>query len=201
MVLAALPTVLWVQSEINSSGEVLGYSTVYEVDDKTDHLITSYEYFGIEDVFQDDNKPENEAEIYLSPTPITVTSPTPTPQNIAVVASQERNVAPAIAPRVYTPPEEINTMIEKYAAEYGADPLMMKKIAKCESGYNPAAISPSGAYHGIYQFVSSTWVSNRNAMGLDPDPDLRRDAQESIRTAAFKMGRDGYSAWPTCSRI
>lgn len=96
-------------------------------------------------------------------------------------------------------PEQIQNLITKYAQQYGADPDIMSVIAKCESGFRAEALSPSGAYGGLYQFVSSTWVSNRKAMGLDPDPSLRFNGEEAIRTAAFKMGRDGYGAWPACS--
>ena len=98
-------------------------------------------------------------------------------------------------------PAEIQSLIETYAPQYGADPAKMAVIAKCESGFRPEAVSPSGAYVGLYQFVSGTWVSNRNAMGLDPDPSLRANAEEAIKTAAFKMGRDGYGAWPVCGKI
>jgi hypothetical protein len=74
----------------------------------------------------------------------------------------------------------------------------MKKIAQCESGMRPEATN--GPYGGMFQFVSSTWISNRKAMGKDPNPALRYNAAEAIETAAFKMGRDGYGAWPACSR-
>lgn len=97
-------------------------------------------------------------------------------------------------------PEDIEGMIRKYAAEYGANPEVMLIIAKCESGFRQDAISPSGAYKGMYQFVASTWQSNRRAMGLDDNPALMLNAEEAIRTAAFKMGRDGYGAWPVCSQ-
>ena len=95
-------------------------------------------------------------------------------------------------------PADIEAMVRKYASEYGANPEVMLIIAKCESGFRAEAISPSGAYHGMYQFVASTWQSNRRAMGLPDNPELMHNAEEAIRTAAFKMGGDGYSAWPAC---
>ena len=97
-------------------------------------------------------------------------------------------------------PENLEAKIRQYAAEYGANPEVMILIAKCESGFNNNAISPSGAYKGMYQFVASTWQSNRRAMGLSEDLNLMYDAEEAIKTAAFKMGRDGYGAWPVCSQ-
>ena len=93
-------------------------------------------------------------------------------------------------------PQDIIALIEKYAVEYGVDRNMMIGIAKCESGFRENAIN--GPYAGIYQFVSGTWISNRRAMGLDENLDLRFNAEEAVRTAAFKMNRDGFGAWPVC---
>lgn len=89
-------------------------------------------------------------------------------------------------------------LYQKYGAEYGVDPVIMQKIASCESGER--ADATNGPYGGMFQFVASTWSSNRKAMGEDPNPDLRFDAEEAVKTAAFKMSRDGFGAWPACSR-
>jgi soluble lytic murein transglycosylase-like protein len=99
---------------------------------------------------------------------------------------------------VRTPPADIEALIDKYGAEYGVDATKMKVIAACESGYRPEALSSSGLYGGLYQFVDTTWMSNRKAMGLDTNPNLRFNGEEAIKTAAFKMSRDGYGAWPVC---
>lgn len=93
--------------------------------------------------------------------------------------------------------EELINMIDKYATIYGAKKELMIPIMRCESGFNTNAIN--GPFAGLFQFISSTWISNRKAMGLDPNPSLRFNAEEAIKTAAFKMGRDGYGAWPACS--
>ncbi len=95
-------------------------------------------------------------------------------------------------------PDEIQSLIDTYSNHYEVNRDMMLLIAKCESGYRNDAVN--GPYAGIYQFLSSTWVSNRKAMQEDPDPQLRYSAKESIKTAAFKMSRDGFSAWPACSQ-
>lgn len=97
-------------------------------------------------------------------------------------------------------PSALDVLFEKYGAEYGLSATMLKHIAKCESGLRPEALSSNGLYGGLFQFVSSTWSSNRKAMGLDPDPALRFNAEEAIKTAAFKISRDGVGAWPVCGR-
>lgn len=96
------------------------------------------------------------------------------------------------------PNASVDSLIDKYASQHGVDPVVMKKIAFCESGKRPEAVN--GPYAGIFQFVSSTWISNRRAMGEDPNPELRFNAEEAIKTAAFKMSRDGFGAWPVCGR-
>jgi hypothetical protein len=35
-------------------------------------------------------------------------------------------------------------------------------------------------------------------MGLDTNPDLRKNAEEAIRTAAYKILNGGRGAWPNC---
>lgn len=104
---------------------------------------------------------------------------------------------PTPAP-IPTPTEDINSLIQKYADQYGVDANIMKIIANCESGFRQEAVN--GNFGGMYQFLASTWSSNRKAMGLDPNPNLRFNGEEAIKTAAFKMGRDGYGAWPSCSQ-
>jgi len=89
-------------------------------------------------------------------------------------------------------------LMERYGEYYGVSKEVLKKIAFCESGYNPEAIN--GPFAGMYQFLASTWISNRNAMGLDPNPDLRFNTEEAIRTTAFKISRDGTGAWPVCGK-
>lgn len=47
-------------------------------------------------------------------------------------------------------PEQIQSLIEKYAIEFGADAGVMTIIAKCESGFRADAVSPSGSFHGDF---------------------------------------------------
>lgn len=110
-----------------------------------------------------------------------------------------KTATPSAKP-VTLPPSELDILFEKYAAEYGLSAGVIKHIAKCESGLRPEALSSNGLYGGLFQFVASTWSGNRKAMGLDPDPQLRFNAEEAIKTAAYKISKDGYGAWPVCGR-
>lgn len=120
----------------------------------------------------------------------------PTPK-ITIAQAQPKPESASI--KIQIASSDIFQLIHKYALEFGGRADIMITIANCESGMKPEALSASGTYAGLYQFNSSTWASNRKALGLDPNPDLRFQAEEAIKTAAFKMGRDGYGAWPACS--
>ena len=52
----------------------------------------------------------------------------------------------------------------------------LAKIAQCESGGDPTAVSPSGQYRGKYQFSRATW----EALGGTGDP---AKADESVQDA------------------
>jgi len=108
------------------------------------------------------------------------------------------SLVPVAPPRSDYAGVNVADAIVAAASEYGVSADIMIRIAQCESGLRAEAVN--GPFAGIYQFISGTWVSNRNAMGLDPDLNLRYNPTEAAKTAAFKMSRDGYGAWPACSR-
>lgn len=107
------------------------------------------------------------------------------------------------APEPIAAPVNLDSWFRKYADEFGVDESLLKKIAKCESGFNPTAgsgqVPSAGSYGGMFQYAASTWSSTRQQMDLDPNPDLRFNAEESIKTSAFKISRGGQSSWPVCS--
>jgi peptidoglycan hydrolase-like protein with peptidoglycan-binding domain len=72
---------------------------------------------------------------------------------------------------------------------------VMAKIAECESGGNPTAVSPSGEYRGKYQFSQATWES----LGATGDP---AEADESVQDmyAAGLYKQRGLAPWPACSK-
>lgn len=69
----------------------------------------------------------------------------------------------------------------------------LHKIALCESGGNPRAVSPSGRYRGKYQFDRATW----RALGGHGDP-AAASARTQDRLAAKLLRERGPSAWPSC---
>jgi len=81
------------------------------------------------------------------------------------------------------------------AATAPATSATLAKIAACESGGNPTAVSPDGQYRGKYQFSRATW----RGLGGKGDP---AKAPESVqdRIAAKLLAAQGTSPWPTCGR-
>ena len=71
----------------------------------------------------------------------------------------------------------------------------LAKIAACESGGNPAAVSPSGHYRGKYQFSRETWAE----YGGTGDPAAAPESvQDSI--AAKLLAARGTQPWPVCGK-
>ena len=76
----------------------------------------------------------------------------------------------------------------------GRLPGVLERIAECESGGNPRAVSPGGTYRGKYQFSRDTW----RRLGARGDP---ADAPEWLQDRmALKLYREsGTAPWPSCS--
>jgi len=71
----------------------------------------------------------------------------------------------------------------------------LARIAQCESGGNPRALSPGGTYRGMFQFLPSTWRS----VGGTGDP-AAASVAEQYKRARILYERSGPGQWPVCSR-
>lgn len=125
-----------------------------------------------------------------SPTPVATETPSPTPEPTETPAPE-----PTATPDVWAP-AEYDSLIAQYAGQYGVDRNILDRLAVCESHFNPN--SQNGDYLGIFQFSKGTWQNYRSQMGMDPNPDLRSNAEESIRTAAYVVQQRGTAPWPSC---
>jgi resuscitation-promoting factor RpfB len=74
-------------------------------------------------------------------------------------------------------------------------PAILKRIAQCESGGNPRAVSRDGRYRGKYQFTMGTW----HGVGGRGDP-IRNSEREQDKRALILYHRRGTSPWPVCSK-
>jgi peptidoglycan hydrolase-like protein with peptidoglycan-binding domain len=77
-----------------------------------------------------------------------------------------------------------------------ATPLrLLERIALCESGGNPKAVSANGKYRGKYQFSRATWRS----LGGKGDPAKAPEAEQD-RLAKKLYSQAGTAPWPSCAR-
>jgi lysozyme family protein len=70
---------------------------------------------------------------------------------------------------------------------------VLERIAQCESGGDPAAVSATGQYRGKYQFDRQTW----ERMGGSGDPAAAPEAEQDARAAQL-LERRGTAPWPAC---
>lgn len=77
--------------------------------------------------------------------------------------------------------------------DVGVSSATLERIAACESGGNPRAVSVSGTYRGKYQFDRGTWA----AVGGSGDPAAASEAEQDYR-AALLYSRRGSQPWPVC---
>lgn len=123
-------------------------------------------------------------------TPIPTLAPTrkPTPR-----PTRKPNPTPIIVTS-----SELDGLFTKYSQEYSVDKELLKRIANCESGMNPNATNRN--YVGLFQFSEGIWTSTRTLMGQNADINLRFNAEESIRTAAFMVSQNHLAIWPNCNK-
>ena len=73
-------------------------------------------------------------------------------------------------------------------------PPVLARIAECESGGDPSAVTSDGRYRGKYQYTRSTWKS---AGGRGSDPAKAPEAHQD-RVAIRLYKARGTEPWPTC---
>src|SRR3954454_9270624 len=73
-------------------------------------------------------------------------------------------------------------------------PPVLRKIAQCESGGNPRAVSRSGRYRGKFQFDQATW----EAAGGKGDPASAPESTQD-RIALRLYYKRGTAPWPNCA--
>ena len=91
---------------------------------------------------------------------------------------------------------EVNELINRFSAQYGVDPNVIRHIAICESGFRSNA--KHGPYIGLFQFGETTWINIRKEMGEETNSDLRYSAEESVQTVAYAVSKGKGGIWPNC---
>lgn len=130
-----------------------------------------------------------------TPAPTPTLSPTPRPTPV-VTPTHTPVATPTSIPQPKYTSQEINGFIDRFAAQYNVDPNLLRRIAICESGFNPFAYN--AGYAGLFQFGSITWRNIREKFGEDTSPDLRYNAEEATQTAAYALHINVAGIWPNC---
>ena len=97
--------------------------------------------------------------------------------------------APAASAPAAPAPEAATSTPEPAASVSAA----LERIAQCESGGNPRAVSSNGLYFGKYQFSLGTW----QGVGGQGNP-ADASEQEQDQRAAMLYARSGPAPWPVC---
>lgn len=119
-----------------------------------------------------------------SPSPAPATAPAP-------AADPAPEAAPAPAPEPEPAPAPSSGGDGPIAG--GPSYSTLARIAACESGGNPRAVSSSGQYRGKYQFDQGTWES----VGGSGDPAAAPESEQDMR-AAMLYAQRGPAPWPIC---
>jgi soluble lytic murein transglycosylase-like protein len=87
---------------------------------------------------------------------------------------------------VFAEDEYLQRLIEYYGDYYQVDPVLVKLIMEQESGYDPFALSPTGAM-GLMQLMPDTaWM-----LGVDDPWDPEENIEGGVRYFAQQMDRFG----------
>jgi len=131
--------------------------------------------------------------------PTITVSPTASPTAILTlspIASVTATPTPTIIPENPYSSEEIHGFFKEYSEKYGLDVNYLRHVAVCESGFDALAINL--VYAGLFQFDTRTWETFRDLTNEDPDPDLRFDAREAVKTASYLISIGKTALWPNC---
>ncbi len=126
----------------------------------------------------------------MTPTPSPTLTPTATP-----LPTRTPTATPTPQPTIAVV-VDLDSLFEKYSNEYHTEKELLKKIARCESNFNSQATN--GPYTGMFQFAEETWTTIRTRMGMDTNGELRKNAEESIRTASYMLAEGQATAWSGC---
>ncbi len=136
----------------------------------------------------------------ISPSPILTPTQTPSLTPTQFPTSIPTKIpSPTLAPRPpVQAPQDQEHWFDEFSGIFKVDEEKLKRIAKCESHFNPGVVREP--YAGMYQFTPNSWIKYRKMMGKDENIDLRFGAREAIETAAYALSLGDAHIWPACSK-
>lgn len=104
----------------------------------------------------------------------------------------------------YAQSPPVTTAIEHASAESRISYRFMDCLAEKESGYNPSIVSRIGPWHGLYQYVLSTWYDASRQFGFGGYSVYHAwaNAHVTARRIAANWGNYNwlYRQWPPAQR-
>lgn len=97
----------------------------------------------------------------------------------------------ACPPVVGAQSAEVQQAIWSASREHGVAYPWLLRVARCESGYRPWAVNPSGAA-GLFQFMPATWRWMSAAAGWEGASPYDPWAAASVAGWAFAHGYAGH---------
>jgi peptidoglycan hydrolase-like protein with peptidoglycan-binding domain len=116
------------------------------------------------------------------------------PATLAALGVGDADAAGAQDTTGADPPRADTTATPVPAAPTGEAAATLERIAQCESGGDPTAVSSDGHYRGKYQFDRDTWAH----MGGSGDPAAAPEAEQDARAGQLLAAR-GTAPWPVCA--
>lgn len=88
----------------------------------------------------------------------------------------------------------VKHIIVEAAHEFGVDPVLLLRIAECESGFDPAVKNKKSSARGLFQFLDTTWESNRGRLETEYAPEEVINPIAASRVASDMIAQ-GSRAW------
>jgi hypothetical protein len=96
------------------------------------------------------------------------------------------------------PCSEVDRAITEAAAEFGVDEGVMRRIARCESRFDPFA--SNGPYQGLYQQSTQYWDGRVADFNAHVRPGVSGNIHHPFDNArvSARMMTQGGNHWPNC---
>lgn len=101
------------------------------------------------------------------------------------------------------PCSEVDRAITEAAREFRLNETKLRKVIRCESGFNP--FNSPGSYYGLGQHLKSEWNGRVAAFNRGYDPDVIGNPHapfDNARVTAWMAHNEGdWGAWPECGLL
>lgn len=99
------------------------------------------------------------------------------------------------------PCTEVDRAITEAAKEFNLDGDKFRRVARCESGFNP--FNSSRSYYGLFQHLKTEWTGRAEAFNRGYNPNVLSNPHspfDNARVAAWMIHNGGWGPWPECGR-